>query len=175
MRYQTPKRPSFPSCVLLTACHLGYIQERRACRAPVLIICCVHIATDLRTFPSCPETSEHSPDQLSLNRWRGTPAHAPGIPAPLLQPLPRAHVHVAVQLGARLLPVYEIAEAAADAALARIQATTGLAEIRHGGKFAVDGATCVPARVERVAGLLRVFLVLEADVDVADQICRVSC
>jgi len=64
--------------------------------------------------------------------------------------------------------VYEVAKAAADAALAAIKATAGFAEVGDGRQFAVDGAARVPARVERVAGLLRVLLVLEAYVDVAD-------
>lgn len=70
--------------------------------------------------------------------------------------------------------MYEIAEPTADTALAGIQTTARLAEIGDGRKFAVDRATSVPARVERVARLLRVLLVLEAHVDVADQIYQVS-
>ena len=71
--------------------------------------------------------------------------------------------------------MYEVAETAANAALARVQATAGLAEVGDGGEFAVDGAAGVPARVERVACLLGVLLVLEAHVDVADEVwVRVS-
>jgi hypothetical protein len=69
--------------------------------------------------------------------------------------------------------VDEVAEAAADAALAAIKATAGFAEVGDGGEFAVDGAAGVPARVQRVAGFLRVFFVLEAHVDVADEIWRI--
>jgi len=67
--------------------------------------------------------------------------------------------------------MYEVAEAAADAALARVEATAGFAEVGYGGEFAVDGAAGVPARVEGIAGFLRVFFVFEAYVDVADEIC----
>lgn len=105
---------------------------------------------------------------LPLDRRRGTPTHAPLISATLLEPLPRAHIHIPVQLGAGLLAMDEIAEAAADAALAGVEAAARLAEVGDGGQLAVDGAACVPARVERVAGFLRVFFVLEAHVDVAD-------
>ena len=66
----------------------------------------------------------------------------------------------------------KVAEAAADAAFATVQTTTGFAEIGHGREFAVDGTTSIPARVEGVAGFLRVFFVLESDVDIADEICQ---
>jgi hypothetical protein len=105
-----------------------------------------------------------------LSRRRRTPAHAPLVATPLLQPLARAHVQIAVQLGGGLLPVDEVAEAAADAALAAVEATARLAEVGDGGQLAVDGAARVPAAVERVAGFLRVLFVLEAHVDVADEI-----
>jgi len=105
-----------------------------------------------------------------LDRWCRTLAHTPRIPASLLEPLARAHVQLAIQLWRRFLAMDEVAEAAAHAALATIEAATGFAEIGDGGQFAVDGATGVPATVERVAGFLAVFLVLEAHVDVADEI-----
>ena len=105
-----------------------------------------------------------------LSWRRGAPAHAPLIAAPLLEPLARAHVQIAVQLGGGLLPVDEVAEAAAHAALAAVEAAARLAEVGHGGQLAVDGAPRVPAAVERVAGFLRVLFVLEAHVDVADEI-----
>lgn len=41
----------------------------------------------------------------------------------------------------------EVAEAAADAALARIEAAAGLAEVGDGTEFAVYGARGVPAAV----------------------------
>lgn len=67
--------------------------------------------------------------------------------------------------------MYKVAETATDAALARVEAAARLAEVGYGGKLAVDGAACVPAAVEGVARFLRIFLVLEADVDVADEVC----
>lgn len=64
----------------------------------------------------------------------------------------------------------EVAEAAAHTALAAVEATARLTEVRDGAQLAVDGARGVPAAVEVVAGLLRRLLVLEAGVDVADQV-----
>lgn len=100
-----------------------------------------------------------------------TPRRAALVPAARLQPLLHAELELAVQLRRRLLAVDEVAEAAAHAALARVEAAARLAEIRHGRQLAVDGARGVPARVERVARLLRRVLVLEARVDVADEVC----
>jgi hypothetical protein len=104
-------------------------------------------------------------------RGRGAPGHAPGVAAALVQPLAGAHVEVAVEFGRGLLAMDKVAEAAAHAALARVEATTRLAEVGHWRQFAVDGAAGVPARVERVARFLRILLVLEAHVDVADEVC----
>lgn len=64
----------------------------------------------------------------------------------------------------------EVAEAAADAALAAVEAAAGLAEVGDGAQLAVDGPSGVPARVELVAGALGRVLVLEARVDVAHQV-----
>jgi hypothetical protein len=66
--------------------------------------------------------------------------------------------------------MYEVAEAAANTALSAIKTTAGFTEIGDGREFAVDGAAGVPAAVERVAGFLGIFFVLEAHVDVANQI-----
>ena len=68
----------------------------------------------------------------------------------------------------------EIAEAASNASFPTVQPTTGFAEIGDGRELAVDGASCIPARVQRVAGFLRAVFVLEARVDVADQIWKDS-
>jgi hypothetical protein len=67
--------------------------------------------------------------------------------------------------------MYEVAEAAADTSLAAVKATACLAEIGDGRELAVNGAAGVPAAVKGIAGLLRIFFVLEAHVDVADQVC----
>lgn len=103
-------------------------------------------------------------------RWRWASAHTPLVAAPLLEPLARAHVQLAIQLGARFLAMYEIAESSAHTSLTAIQATTGFAKIGDGREFAVNRATRVPAGVERVAGLLAVLFVFEAHVNVADEI-----
>ena len=97
-----------------------------------------------------------------------TTTHTPLILAPQLQPLLRRYRQFPVQLRARLLAMYEITKAAAYTALAGIEPTAGLPEIRHGREFAVDGAGGVPARVEGVAGALRAVFVFEAGVDVSD-------
>jgi len=64
----------------------------------------------------------------------------------------------------------EVAESTPYTALPAVQPTTRLSEIGHGGQFAVDGARGVPAGVEGVAGGLGRVFVLEARVDVADEI-----
>ncbi len=64
----------------------------------------------------------------------------------------------------------EVAEAATDAALAAVKPAAGLSKVGDGAQLAVDGPGGVPAAVEGVAGLLRAVLVLEAGVDVADQV-----
>ena len=74
-----------------------------------------------------------------------TPRHTPLISAPLPQPLLRAQLQLPIQLRTRLLAVYEIAEAASDAAFAAVQSATRFSEIRHGAEFAVDGSSGVPA------------------------------
>lgn len=96
------------------------------------------------------------------------PTHAPIILAPGTKPLLRTELQFAVQLRTGFLAMDEVAEAAADAALAAVEAAAGLAEVCHGREFAVDGPRGVPARVQRVAGGLRGVFVFEACVDVAD-------
>lgn len=88
----------------------------------------------------------------------------------LLEPLLGAQRQVPVQLIAWVLAVDEIAEPAPHTALTTVKTTTGFPEVRHGTQLAVDGARSVPAAIEVVAGLLRRLLVLEARVDVANQV-----
>lgn len=71
--------------------------------------------------------------------------------------------------------MYEVAETPSYASLAAVEATARLAEVGDGRELAVDGARGVPAGVERVAGGLRGVFVLEARVDVADEICVGGC
>jgi len=66
--------------------------------------------------------------------------------------------------------MYKVAEAAAHAALAAVEATTRLAEVRDGTELAVDGTRGVPAAVELVAGFLGAVFILEARVHVADEV-----
>lgn len=119
------------------------------------------ISTSLLGWPLVP---------LTGGLGAGGPRGAAGGAAALLEPLLGAEHEVAVELVGGVLAVDEVAEAAADAALARVEAAAGLAEVGDGGQLAVDGPRGVPARVEVVAGLLGRLLVLEAGVDVADQV-----
>lgn len=107
---------------------------------------------------------------IAVRRGGGAPGLAPWVPAAFLEPLPRGHVQLALQLGGGLLAVDEVAESAADAAIAAVESAAGLPEVGDRGQFAVDGAAGVPAIAESVASLLGVLLVLEPDVDVADEI-----
>lgn len=97
-----------------------------------------------------------------------TLTHTPLIPPPRPQPLLRPQLQLAIQLGARLLPVYEVAEATPHAAFAAVEPAASFPEVGDGGQLAVDGPRGVPAAVEGVAGLLGRVFVFEARVDVAD-------
>lgn len=66
--------------------------------------------------------------------------------------------------------MYEIAEPASHATFATVKATARFPEIRHGAQLAVDWARGIPAAIQVVASLLRRLLVLEARVDVADEV-----
>ncbi|KAH8160799.1 hypothetical protein CIB48_g7446, partial [Xylaria polymorpha] len=92
------------------------------------------------------------------------------VAAAHLEPLLGSEDELAIELGGGVLAMYEVAEAAADTALARVKATAGLAEVGDGAQLAVDGPAGVPAAVELVAGLLGRVLVLEPRVHVADQV-----
>lgn len=97
-----------------------------------------------------------------------TPAQTSLIPAPLPQPFLCRELQLALQLRTRFLAMNEIAEPAADAALAGVEPAAGFAEVGDGREFAVDGAGGVPSAVQRVAGCLRRVFVFETGVDVAD-------
>jgi len=104
-------------------------------------------------------------------RLRGrTPTHTPLIPPPQPQPLLRAQLQLPIQLRTRILPMNEIAEPPSNTSFSAIQSAASFAEIGNRGELAVDGACRVPARVQRVAGFLRRVFVLEARVDVANEI-----
>ena len=64
----------------------------------------------------------------------------------------------------------EVAEAATHAAFTTVEAAACFAEVCHGRELAVYGAAGVPARAEGVASFLGVVFVLEAGVDVADEV-----
>lgn len=123
---------------------------------------------DLLTF-LCPTQPALIP--LPRRLGAGTPARAPVISASGPEPLLCAELDLPVELVAGVLAMDEVAEAAAHAALAAVEAAAGFAEVRHRRQLAVDGPRRVPARVQRVAGFLRRVLVLEARVDVANEIC----
>jgi len=94
----------------------------------------------------------------------------PLVTAPLAEPLLCAELDFAVQLGAGLLAMNEVAEATTDTALATVQSAARFSEVGDGRQFAVDGSAGVPAAVEGVAGGLGAVFVLESGVDVADEI-----
>lgn len=66
--------------------------------------------------------------------------------------------------------MYKVAETAAHAAFAAIEAATGLTKVGDRAELAVDGAGGVPPRVEVVASFLGAVLVFEARVHVADEV-----
>ena len=120
---------------------------------------------------SQPTRKSYAPSISLPRRFRTrTPRHTPLIPPPLSQPLLRPQLQLPIQLRTRFLPMYKIAEPPSDTAFAAIQPATRFSEIGHGAELAVDGPGGVPARVERIAGLLRGVFVFEAGVDVADEI-----
>jgi hypothetical protein len=100
----------------------------------------------------------------------GTPADALLVAAAVLEPLLGGQGELEVELRRGVLAVDEVAEAAADAALAAVKATARLAKVGHGAELTVDGAPRVPAAVELVACRLRAVLVLKARVHVANQV-----
>lgn len=100
----------------------------------------------------------------------GRPADAALVAPAHLEPLLGAEGELAVELVAGVLAVDEVAEAAADAALTRVEAAAGLAEVGDGAELAVDRASGVPPAVELVAGLLGRLLVLESRVHVSDEV-----
>jgi len=100
----------------------------------------------------------------------GAARHALLVASAHLQPLLRSERELAIQLGGRVLPMDEIAEAAPHTALAGVESAAGLPEVRHGAQLAVDRPPRVPAAVQLVAGPLRRVLVLEARVHVPDQV-----
>lgn len=106
------------------------------------------------------------------SRWLGRrgPTGALLIPPTHAQPLLGAELELAVQVFAGVLAMDEVAEAAAHAAVARVEAAAGFAEIGHRAELAIDGPRGVPPAVELVAGFLCRVLVLETGVDVADEV-----
>lgn len=155
-RYSQQTETCFERCTVPPYAPQSRTRYQTIPKTPVCLTCADLSSSSLETFRS---------------RRRGAPAHTPRVSTPLLQPLPRAHVELALKLRAGFLAVDEVAEAATDASFARVEAAARLAEVGHGGQLAVDGAPGVPAGVERVACLLRILLILEAHVHVADEVC----
>ena len=120
-------------------------------------------------YPSISRTSHPFSKPLPRRLRTRTLRHAPLIPSPLPQPLLRTQLQLALQLITRLLPVNEITKPAPHTPLAAIQPTARLAKIRHGAQLAVYRPCRIPATIQRVARLLRRVLVLEARVDIPDQ------
>lgn len=110
----------------------------------------------------------------SISLPRGFRGRASGdasfVPTSLLQPFLGAEFEFSVEFGARFFTVDEVAKPSSDASLAGVESTASLSKVGDGAEFAVDGARGVPPAVEGVAGGLGAVLVLEAGVDVADQV-----
>jgi hypothetical protein len=109
---------------------------------------------------------------ISLPAWLRSRALAltPLIPSSRPQPFLCAQLQLSIQLWTRFFSMDEIAEAASHTALTTVQTTTGFSKIGDGRQFAVDGPGSVPSRIESITGLLGTVLVLEAGVDIANQI-----
>lgn len=103
---------------------------------------------------------------------RGCASDTAVVPSSHPQPLLGGQLQLAVEFGTGLLSVDKVAEATSDTSLAAVQSTTGFSKICDGRELAVDGATGVPARVERVAGGLGAVFVLEPRIDVSDEVCK---
>ena len=108
---------------------------------------------------------------LSRRLRAGTSTHTLLVVTPCSQPLLSSQLQLPLQLRARFLAMYEIAESTPDTSFPAIEPTTRFSEVGHGGQFAVDWAGGVPTAVERVAGGLGGVFVFEARVDVADEVC----
>ena len=106
-----------------------------------------------------------------LERLRtSAPAHTPLVLPTTPQPLLRTQLQLPIQLGTRLLPVYEIAKPTAHTALPAIEPTARFPKIRDGTQLAVHRLRGIPPAIQRVARLLRTVFVLEARVHVSDQV-----
>ena len=108
------------------------------------------------------------PSRLGSRR----PTRALFISSPIFQPLLGAERELPVQLLAGVLAMYKVAEAATNTALSRVETAAGFAKVGYGAELTVYRSRGVPAAVELVAGLLGRLFVLEASVDVSDQILR---
>lgn len=93
------------------------------------------------------------------------------VAAAQLEPLLCAESDFAIKLFAGVLAMDKVAEAAADAALARVEATASFTEVGDGAQFAIYGSGGVPSAVEFIASLLSGIFVFETSVDIADEIC----
>ena len=80
-----------------------------------------------------------------------------------------ASVQLATQIPGDGLEVHEVAEARAGALSHLVLAAAGLPEVGDGGELGVDRPSAEPAVVELLDRLLRVLLLSELDVDVADE------
>lgn len=81
-----------------------------------------------------------------------------------------AELKFALERRAGHLAMDEVAESASLAAFTRVEAAARLTEIGDWGKLDVERATAVPAGCEIVGGLLGAIFVLEAGVNVTDQV-----
>src|SRR5690349_124009 len=91
---------------------------------------------DFHVLLRCQRGSDLS--SSSLRRfWAWASRHTSLISATRLQPFLRSKLQLPLQLGARLLPMNEVAEASSHAALTTVQATARLPEVCDRAQLAV--------------------------------------
>ncbi len=99
---------------------------------------------------------------------RRTPTHTPLIASSFLQPLLRAQFQLPIQLRTRLFPMYKITESSSHAPLSTIEPTTCLPEIGDRTQLAIYRPRRIPPRIQRITCLLRILLVLEPCIHIAN-------
>lgn len=126
------------------------------------------------TVPRSPHSPYHAPSDSRIppprRIGRGTSTHTPLILPPHPQPLLRAQLQLPIQLRTGLLAMNEIAEPTPHTSITGIEPTARLPKVCHGAQFAINRPCGIPPRTQFVASLLRRILVLEAGVDIPDQV-----
>lgn len=126
--------------------------------------------------PLLPSTNYHlvtlSTHELANTQLLGrrAPALTPLIPPPRPQKLLLRQLQLSLQHLIRLLPVNKVTEPGTHTPLPAIQPTARLPKVRDGAQLAINRTRRIPAGIEVIARLLRVLLVLESGIDIANQV-----